>query len=138
MLQSNNGQRKVFSSGPLDSLHRIRKASYPIRQEDGEPIRGYDNNTDIDPASRQFVSQVSHIYNQEIAAAGKLDLDSQADPGAVDGLTFCPIHSARCLITPAFKLSESGIQNRPDLGCAICISPFLKEQIESSNDLFQL
>jgi hypothetical protein len=61
VLEPEDRQGKILGAGALDGPDGIGKTSDPVGQEQGETIRGDDDDAGIDPARRQVVPQVGDV-----------------------------------------------------------------------------
>jgi hypothetical protein len=68
VLHAKHDQREIFGSGALYSFHRIRKAGDSVCKKERKPVRGYDNDTRIDSACSNLVTEMNDVDDQKIAS----------------------------------------------------------------------
>jgi hypothetical protein len=138
MLDSKNDEGKILRSGSLDRFDGVRISRDPIGEEDGEPIRGRHDDSYIDPASNELIPQMYNVDDQKVTAARDLDLNAQADAGAVHRMALRPIHTARGPGCPSLSDTKALIEDGTNLRRPVGVTPFLHEELEAHDDSLQL
>lgn len=81
----------------------IRHTRPTICKKHSEPIAWHNQNADINLPAFDRAPKVHHVHDDKIATRGHLDLNTNADPRAIDRMTARPVDITRSYILPGFR-----------------------------------
>ena len=124
VVNAEKKERKVFGPCGAHVSNGIGEARASISEEWREGIVRNHENSDIDHACGQRVSEVTNIHDEQIAAGRHLNLDAEADLGAVDVMTFHPVNIACLRDGPPSGGLEARIDQLANSSATVCVSLF--------------